>query len=181
MADEVKHGLEELRKKAFKRNLGGYHSTLVALADAEKIVSNLERKLEQAQKALDVAIVTIGGLADQQAMPDDWYLANSQSLKRLSSPSLRERSPPMPNSPNRKRGRIGLTLAPDVHDILDKHGDREGESRPTRTEIIEAAVRLWDGIGMRIFTREELQTIMALGESEGVKRLISEWKRSKTK
>lgn len=89
----------------------------------------------------------------------------------------------MPNSPNRKRtrGRIGLMLAPDVMDILDKHGDREGEARPTRTEIIEAAVRLWDGIGMRIFTREELQTIMALGESEGVKRLISEWKRSNRK
>lgn len=53
----------------------------------------------------------------------------------------------MPNSPNRKRGRIGLTLAPDVMDILDEHG-RSIDSAPddprlTRTQIIEIAVRQW--------------------------------------
>lgn len=45
-----------------------------------------------------------------------------------------------------KRVRIGLTLAPDVADILNKHGrsdDKPGDDRPTRTQIIEEAVRAW--------------------------------------
>lgn len=77
----------------------------------------------------------------------------------------------MPSSPNRKRGRIGLTLAPDVMDILNENGhctyeydpaaiadgtlrckncDKalmdgiHNKERPTRTEIIEVAVREWD-------------------------------------
>ena len=55
----------------------------------------------------------------------------------------------MPKEPNEKRtrGRIGLTLAPDVMDILDEHGRTvdaaPDDKRPTRTEIIEDAVRQW--------------------------------------
>lgn len=44
------------------------------------------------------------------------------------------------NTTRRKRVRIGLTLAPDVADILSEHATQE----LTRTKIIEQAVRNWE-------------------------------------
>lgn len=48
--------------------------------------------------------------------------------------------------PAEKRVRIGLTLAPDVAKILSEYGRSDAtdwDVRPTRTRIIETAVREW--------------------------------------
>jgi hypothetical protein len=65
---------------------------------------------------------------------------------------------------SRRRVRIGLTLAPDVADILEKYATEE---RP-RYKIIEEAVRTWGSaeIGERIPRRESPRSVHATGAAE---------------
>jgi hypothetical protein len=42
----------------------------------------LRAELAVARKTLALAVNTIEGLADQQAMPDDWYVADLERIKK---------------------------------------------------------------------------------------------------
>ncbi len=50
---------------------------LIALADTYE---QKEAEIARLRAALDVAILTIDGLAEQQATPDDWYLTRLQTI-----------------------------------------------------------------------------------------------------
>lgn len=53
------------------------------MSKADSLFADLRKRLDELEEVLEAALETIDGLAEQQAVPDEWYLVTRSRIREV--------------------------------------------------------------------------------------------------